>query len=96
MAIVLPLIAALGPIIGAGGLYLHLPIAFWSGVGIAALSLVMTTVSGAIKFPWIEFGLALVCASILTPWWFGVAIGLLAGTAVQAAGMVLRVGHSEE
>ena len=79
---------ASGPIIGGVGYFLSLPILFWIGGVLAAIVLFMNLASGAMSFPILPLLFVIVGGVFLTPWYVGAGVGLLAWTAIEAAGEV--------
>lgn len=81
---------ASGPILGGVGYFLDWPWLFWIGVILAAANFLMNGLSGAMKLPIFPLLLIVVGALFLPPWYVGAALGLLAWTAIEAAGEILQ------
>jgi hypothetical protein len=79
----------LGPIVGAIGFYLSLPIVFWIGVGLAGLNLFMNLASGVMKLPLLPGACVILGGMLLFPWYEGAGTGLLAWTALEGAGELI-------
>jgi hypothetical protein len=81
-----------GPVLGAIGLYFELATVFWVGLGLALLNLFMNLASGAMKLPILPSIFAIAAAAILSPWYFGASIGLLAYTAFEGLSELVSPG----
>jgi uncharacterized membrane protein len=80
------LLTVAGPVVGGLGFYLGLPILLWIGVAVAGLNLFMNLASGAMNFPLLPGACVIVGGVLLSPWYEGAGVGLLAWTALEAAG----------
>lgn len=80
------LITAAGPILGGIGWFGGIDWLFWVGVALCVLTLFLNLASGVMKLPVLPALFMLVTAFIVGPWYFGLGVGLLAWTAVEAAG----------
>jgi hypothetical protein len=97
------LFVAAGPILGFFGHYLQLPILFWIGVTLAGANLFLDLASEVMNFPLIPLILIVICGGVLSPWWYGAAVGVLAWSVLDGLGMLMaknsktgpRKGRSE-
>ena len=76
-----------GPVLGGLGLWLGSEILFWIGVGMAGVNLFMNLSSGVASAFSSVF--MLIGAFVSSPWYMGVAYGLLVWTAMEGVFDVL-------
>ena len=83
------LFVAAGPVLGFYGHYLELPIVFWIGVILALANLFLDLASRVMNLPLIPLVLIVICAGMLSPWWYGAAVGVLAWPVLDGLGMLM-------
>jgi hypothetical protein len=88
------LITLSGPLFAATGLLLDVQVVFWAGVAVCGFNLFMNLASGVMKLPLIPSLIMLVAGAVMTPWFWGAALGLVCWTALEAAGEVFNM-HSQ-
>jgi len=81
-------ITLLGPALGGIGWLIQLPWLLWIGVAVCTLNLALNLASGVMKLPILPAICMLVGAVVATPWWYGVAVGLIVYTGLEALGEV--------
>jgi len=81
-------ITLLGPALGGIGWLIPLPWLLWIGVAVCTLNLALNLASGVMKLPILPAICMLVGAVVATPWWYGVAVGLIVYTGLEALGEV--------
>lgn len=77
-------VTATGPVLGIVGWAAGWPWLFWVGVVVCALTLVLNMLSGAMKLPVLPLAFMAFGSGFGSPWWLGVAMGLVAWTALEA------------
>ncbi len=82
------LISVLGPMLGIAGWVGEVSWLVWVGVAVCAINLLMDMASGAMKLPILPTVFMLVSAAASTPWWYGLGVGLILWTALEALGGV--------
>src|SRR5258708_7157635 len=92
VGILFPIFTVSGPLLGAAGHFFDLRILFWFGVALSVVNLLMNVASRVMTFPILPLLFTIVGASFLAPWYVGAGVGLLAWTAIEAAGEVLPIG----
>jgi hypothetical protein len=80
------LVTLVGPILGCVGWLVQAPWLLWVGIAVCTLNLVLNLASGVMKLPILPAIFMLVAAVATSPWWYGVAIGLLVYTGLEALG----------
>ena len=83
------LLTSAGPLLAAMGLLLDVQAVFWVGVAVCGFNLFMNLASGAMNFPLLPGLMMLVGGGVLTPWYWGAALGLVSWTALEAVGDVV-------
>ncbi len=94
------LITILEPVVGTVGWYLSLGWLFWVGVAFCFITLFLNIASGVMAIPILPTIFMGIAAAFLSPWYFGLGVGLLAYTALEALGDLMGVmnqpgGHNE-
>jgi len=79
-----------GPVLGGLSWMLGWTWLFWAGVVACAITLALDMGSGAMKMPILPAACMILGAGFWSPWWIGVAAGLVTWTAVEAAGMLIN------
>jgi hypothetical protein len=64
---------------------------FWVGVAVCVLALFLNIASGAMKLPILPAVCMLLAALFLTPWYFGVGVGLVAWTTLDGLGEIYGI-----
>ena len=80
------LVTLVGPVLGGVGWLVQVPWLLWIGVAICTLNLALNLASGVMKLPILPTIFMLVAAVVASPWWYGVAIGLIVYTGLEALG----------
>ena len=77
-----------GAALGGVGWLIQVPWLLWIGVIVCILNLALNLASGVMKLPILPALFMLVGAVVATPWWYGVAVGLIVYTGLEALGEV--------
>ena len=80
-----------GPLLAWTGFLGHSSWIFWTGVAICAITLHLNMSVGAMKLPVLPVAFMVIIAIWYTPWYFGLGLGLIAWTTLDAFGEI--IGH---
>ncbi len=80
------LVTVAGPVLGVCGWLFQSTVLFWVGVAVCALTLVMNLLSGVMRLPVLPAACMAIAAALLSPWYLGLAVGLVTWTTVEAFG----------
>ena len=93
------LVTLAGPLLGAIGWFVPSTWLLWVGVVICTITLLLNLASGVMKLPILPAVFMAVSAVLVSPWYLGVGVGLIAWTALEAigeiAGLLKRVRRQE-
>ena len=93
------LVTLAGPLLGASGWLVQSTWLLWVGVFICTITLLLNLASGVMKLPILPAAFMAVSAVLVSPWYVGVGVGLIAWTALEAigeiAGLLKRVRRQE-
>lgn len=82
-------VTAAGPLLGAGGWFTQTMWLFWVGVVVCVITLFLNMASGVMKLPVLPILFMVIAAVLLTPWYVGLGVGLVAWTALESIGEVV-------
>ena len=82
------LITLFGPVFGGIGWLIQAQWLLWIGVAVCALNLLLNLASGVMKPPFLPAFFMLAAALATSPWWYGLAVGLVVYTGLEALGEV--------
>lgn len=83
------LLTAAGPALGVGGWFTNLMWPFWLGTALCVLTLLLNMASGVMKLPVLPALFMAIAAALVSPWHVGLAVGLIAWTALESIGEVV-------
>ena len=82
------LVTLAGPLIGGLGWLIQAPWLLWIGAAVCALNLALNLASGVMKLPILPSIFMILAAVVASPWWYGVAVGLIVYTGLETLGEV--------
>ncbi len=80
-----------GPVLGGVGWFMNITWLFWVGAALCVITLFLNLVSKAMKFPVLPILFMAIATPLVSPWYVGLAAGLLAWTALESIGEVVVV-----
>ena len=83
------LFTAGGPLLGVCGWFSQIMWLFWIGVAVCVLTLLLNMASGVMKLPVLPVLFMAIAAALLTPWYVGLGVGLIAWTALESVGELI-------
>jgi len=83
------MVTVVGPLAGAVGWFLQITWLFWVGVAVCVITLLINMKVGTIKVPVLPIGFMISAAVWHTSWFIGAGMGLIAWTALDAAGELI-------
>lgn len=78
-----------GPAVGAYGWFSSVEWAFWAGVALCVVNLALNMASGVMRLPILPMLFMAGGVGAVHPWYSGLGVGLIAWTALEAAGAVV-------
>jgi len=83
------IVTVAGPILGASGWFTQTMWLFWIGVVVCVITLFLNVASGVMKLPVLPVLFMAVAAILLSPWYVGLGVGLIAWTALESVGEIV-------
>ena len=83
------LVTVAGPLLGAGGWFTQTIWLFWIGVAVCVITLFLNMASGVMKLPVLPVLFMAIAAALLSPWYVGLGVGLIAWTALESVGEIV-------
>lgn len=83
------LVTVAGPLLGAGGWFTQTIWHFWVGVAVCIIVLFLNMASGVMKLPVLPILFMAIAAALLSPWYVGLGVGLLAWTTLESVGEII-------
>lgn len=83
------LFTAAGPVLGGVGWFMNIMWLFWVGALLCVINLFMNLASGVMKLPVLPVLFMAIAAPLVSPWYVGLAVGLIAWTALESVGEVV-------
>lgn len=83
------LFTAAGPVLGGAGWFMNIMWLFWVGALLCVINLFMNLTSGVMKLPVLPVLFMAIAVPLVSPWYVGLAGGLIAWTALESIGEVV-------